>query len=435
MAAAENDYTNPLDFPRYVRSLRPSLPDSLPYYLDEELDKVSTSLRSLEEAVSNEAAARIEEERIIRVTDDEALAARIVNVTAEFNTSLTAANARITDEEIARATADEDLVSRIVTVEADFEAANSATNARITSEQLARATAEEALAAKIDTVQASFSDAITSTNARFSSEQAARANADSALASSVSSLTTTVNGHTASISTQQSSIDGMLLKYGVTLDSNGYVTGFQQNNNGSSGEFIVKADRFKIVMPGAGAITPFQVSSGLVKINGNLVVDGTITATQIADQAVNTGKMGAGSVTVPYTYDGSAWIYCPTETETTVLEMPSPITVGDATDGGAVIMFFAEIDSSSNKDTGLMLRLYTSINGGGYTFAGTTKGGIRTGGANSFFDMPVSLMHSVEAAQTVRVKVTAIPYIVDTASDTRPAYVREPKVAILGAMR
>lgn len=535
MAAVENGTTNPLDFPRYVRSLRPSLPDSLPYYLDEELDKVSVSLRSLEEAVSNDAAARISEERIARITADEAFAARIVNVTAEFNTSLTAANARITTEEIARATADEALASRIVTVEADFEAANSATNARVTSEQLARSTADEALAARIDTVQASYADVVTSTNARFSSEiyarstqdealasridtlqadfnnetnslsaaitteqtvranadsalanqintvsatansnsaaitaeqtarangdsalassittlntqvsnntaaitneQTARANGDSVLAGSISTLTTTVSGHTASISTQQSSVNGLLLKYGVTLDSNGYITGFRQNNNGNSGEFIVTADSFKVVMPGSAAITPFQVSAGLVQINGNLVVSGTITSTKIADDAVNTDKIGAGAVTVPYTYDGSSSVYCPEGSETTVLEMPAAVSVGDSKDGGAVIMFFGEIDSGTEKDMGLHLRLYVSVNGAAYTLAGTTKGGLRTSGANSYFDMPVSLMHSVTTAQTLRVKVTSIPYIVDTASGTRPGYIRSPKVAIMGAKR
>jgi hypothetical protein len=507
MVAETYSSTNPLDYPRYVRSLRPSLPESLPLFIDDELDKLSVSLKALEEAASNDAEARVEEERIARVAEDEALAARIVSVETEFTAGLSDTTARIETEEIVRATADEALASRISTVETDYVAADALTNARVTTEELARSTADEALASRIDTVSASLSAAevssrarvseevyarttqdealaarittvesdfatdISDANARITTEETTRASADIALASSITSLeatvesdytyvvgliiteqgvratqdgviassvtalTTTVNSNTASITTAQSSIDGLLLKYGVTLDSNGYISGFSQNNSGTSSDFLIRADEFKVIMPGESAITPFSVTGDGVQINGNLVVSGTITSGKIGTGAVETDKVAAGAITVPYTYDGSASTYCPTGSETTVLEMPSTTSIGDGTDGGAVIMFFGEIDSASEKDLGLELKIYTDVDSAGYVLGGSTKGGLRTSGGNSYFDMPVALMQSVSTGSTLKVKVTARPYIVDTASDTRPGYIRNPKVVVLGAKR
>ena len=360
--------TNPLDFPRYVRSLRPSLPESLPNFVEDELEKVSKSLQELEEATSNFANARVEEERIVRINADESLAARIVTVSTDFDAANSDTVARIASEEIARASADEAISSRVDTVEADFVAADTTTNARVTTEELARATSDEALAARIDTVVSEFqttaaditslattevytrstadsalstridtvsaayaaADAVitasvtTEATARASAdaslatsistltanyiaadstiaasvttEATARASADTALSSSVSTLSTTVGGHTATLSTHGSSIGGLEAKYGVTLDVNNYITGFSQNNSGTTGDFIVKADTFKVVMPGEVAITPFAVTAGGVEINGDLVVNGTIQTNQIGANAVTDPASVTGSV-------------------------------------------------------------------------------------------------------------------------------------------
>jgi hypothetical protein len=67
----------------------------------------------------------------------------------------------------------------------------------------------------------------------------------------------TPSGNRASIETMNTSVNGVLAKYGVTLDVNGYVTGFQQLNNGSTGSFQINADYFAIVKPGGGARTTY----------------------------------------------------------------------------------------------------------------------------------------------------------------------------------
>ena len=93
-------------------------------------------------------------------------------------------------------------------------------------------------------------------------------------ASSISSLTTTVNGNTTSISTNATSIDGIEGKYGVTIDSNDAITGFELNGGGGTSSFIINANDFKIYNS-AGNLNPFSVSSNKVQINGDLSVSGT----------------------------------------------------------------------------------------------------------------------------------------------------------------
>lgn len=156
--------------------------------------------------------------------------------------------------------------------------------AAIVTEQTARADADSAIAADVTTLSARVDTA----EAAIVTEQTARADGDSANATAISNLTTNVNGNTASIATVQSSVNGLQAKYGVTLNVNGHITGFAQNNNGQAGDFIVTADKFQIVAPGGGtAQAPFTVEAGSVKINGNLIVSGSISTGAIAAGAVS----------------------------------------------------------------------------------------------------------------------------------------------------
>ena len=123
-------------------------------------------------------------------------------------------------------------------------------------------------------------------------------------ASSISSLTTTVNGNTTSISTNASSINGIEGRYGVTIDNNGALTGFQLLSGASSSSFIINANDFKIYT-GGGNLTPFSVSGSTVLIDGQLNVSGTAlisgsstSGDYIACDFKNTGSSGLSSIRV-----------------------------------------------------------------------------------------------------------------------------------------
>ena len=150
----------------------------------------------------------------------------------------------------------------------------------INAELLVRASEDEALATSITALDTRVGD----NEGSISNELIVRANADSALADSVDTLTTSVDGHTTSIQTQATSINGIEGKYTVKIDNNGYVSGYgliSTNNNGSpTSEFIILAETFKIVTPGDSPTVPFAVGNvggaSVVGINAALIIDGSL---------------------------------------------------------------------------------------------------------------------------------------------------------------
>jgi hypothetical protein len=74
--------------------------------------------------------------------------------------------------------------------------------------------------------------------------------ADSSNSSSINTIqTVTIPNVQADADAAQADADTALAKYGVTLDVNGYISGFIQNNDGQSGNFVVLADKFAVVTP------------------------------------------------------------------------------------------------------------------------------------------------------------------------------------------
>lgn len=67
---------------------------------------------------------------------------------------------------------------------------------------------------------------------------------------------------------QDTAIPALLAKYGVKLNVNGYITGFEQLNDGTTGSFKIHADEFLIIDPaggaGQGGVEIFEVSGGYV---------------------------------------------------------------------------------------------------------------------------------------------------------------------------
>ncbi len=79
----------------------------------------------------------------------------------------------------------------------------------------------------------------------------------STLNSSMASLTSTVSTQGATITSQQTAITTLngnmstaFARVAMTLDVNGYITGWETNNNGQTGDFTIRSDRFRILPPG-----------------------------------------------------------------------------------------------------------------------------------------------------------------------------------------
>jgi len=132
-----------------------------------------------------------------------------------------------------------------------------------------------ALAQRIDTMLAEVEE----TRAAVVEEQTARAEADSAIAERISTVSTTVDGHSASLSTVAQSIDGMSVQFSVlgTID-------------GATGGFIMEG-----VKKLDGSVS-FEM-----KIRGDVLVDGSVMARslfvpELSAVTGNLGSMYAGNI-------------------------------------------------------------------------------------------------------------------------------------------
>ncbi|WP_044561460.1 host specificity factor TipJ family phage tail protein [Azospirillum sp. B4] len=336
-------------------------------------DSLASTTTTLTAAINGNAAA-IQTEQTARVNGDSANASSITTLASEVHnptTGLSAAFAAITSEATTRATADSanasatstlsaqvndsntglaktraDLLTE-QTARADGDSANassittlasevhnpttglSAAFAAITSEATTRATADSANASATSTLSAQVNNASTglpATYAGLQSEMTARATGDSANATAITNLTTTVNGNTASISTLQSSVNGLNAQYVLKLDVNGYVAGFGVANSGSTSTFVIRTDTFALVPPGSTvAQSPFFVTAaGQVVIHNGFIENldaATITTGTLGNGVIYAGTINASQInsssiggkvfwaTATGNNDGSAGIY------------------------------------------------------------------------------------------------------------------------------
>jgi hypothetical protein len=145
---------------------------------------------------------------------------------------------------------------------------------------------------------------------------------NSAAAVRISSLSSTVGGHTTSIQTTATSVNGLSGQYSVKIDSNGHVAGFGLSNttvnSTPSSAFIVRADNFAIVNPAStsnglgttspsAASVPFAVTSATtlngvavpagVYMKSAYIQNGSIVNAMIGNAAITDAKISTLSAT------------------------------------------------------------------------------------------------------------------------------------------
>lgn len=99
----------------------------------------------------------------------------------------------------------------------------------------------------------------------------------------LTSVETTSNNNTANITTLQSSVNGISVRYGVYATLNNVTGGYELAG-------VQRAD-------GTGPTFTFTINANTI-IEGNLLVNGTITNPKIANAAVDTAKIAPNSVTL-----------------------------------------------------------------------------------------------------------------------------------------
>ncbi len=125
-------------------------------------------------------------------------------------------------------------------------------------------------------------------------------------------LTTEVDGSTATVQETAESVNGIQGKYSVKIDINDRVVGFglisEANDGVSVGAFSVVADKFSIANPDAPVATkaPFVFEGGVLKLSGDIQVDGTSFL-----NSVYAGKLkldsGNGTPSAAYSTNAGTW--------------------------------------------------------------------------------------------------------------------------------
>jgi len=252
--------------------------------------------------------AAIEQEQTVRADEDAALASQIDTISANYQSAddlLEASfTSQIQSEQTARASADGALTTRIDNIESDYQAADFTLQSNISSEATARASADGGLSDRIDTVETNYQTADSTLNAAITSEASARVAGDGVNATNISTVTSQVNDLTTTVTEQTISINGVQAKWGVNVNNNGRVTGLELNSGlDNLTTFAILADHFVIVHPTANGTTIQAFIAGLVNgiasvgINGNLIVDDTITADKIVATTLSAITANLGTVT------------------------------------------------------------------------------------------------------------------------------------------
>lgn len=233
--------------------------------------EANASLITTVQANVDTVSAAVVTEATARATADSANASLITTLTADLGT----ANGNISNNYNISVAADNVLTQSINSLTSTV----GQNTADITTEATARASADSANAALITTLDA----AVATANGNISNNYTISVNADNALSQSINSVSASVGAVAASVTaeaTARANADGVLeAKYGVTLDANGYITGFSQNNDGTSGEFKITADKFLIVegaVAGETGATVFDITNGLVTMEAAFIKNLTV---------------------------------------------------------------------------------------------------------------------------------------------------------------
>jgi len=116
-----------------------------------------------------------------------------------------------------------------------------------------------------------------------------------AQASQISSLSTTVDGNTTTVTQVSESVDGIEGRYGVEIDNNGNITGYQLLSGVGGSAFNVRADQFAVFdSNNNGGDNPFTILTTSTTIDGVTYPAGTYVQNTLFAEAISVGTTSQG---------------------------------------------------------------------------------------------------------------------------------------------
>lgn len=120
-----------------------------------------------------------------------------------------------------------------------------------------------------------------------------------------------------------------------------------------------------------------------------------------------------------------------------VIESPW-INVGDATDGGAIIVFYATLDGTIAADAGQHIYMMLDRqDGNGYLIVAETVVGTRTSSGNTTSSIPMAMTYTANNVQNIRIKLVTGTRRVDLSPGTgsNPSNLKNVTLSVMGAKR
>lgn len=157
-------------------------------------------------------------------------------------------------------------------------------------------------------VRTDLVSAVGSATAEITTLQQTQVSDEAAFASYQTTVSAQFAGQDASITTNATAIatvNGKLAAtYAITADVNGYVSGLKLYDTGATSFITLRVDNFQIAWPGVGggaAVPVYQIANvnGTAKLSfrGDMVADGTITATKILAGTITSTQIAASTIT------------------------------------------------------------------------------------------------------------------------------------------
>jgi hypothetical protein len=208
------------------------------------------------------------------------IASAVSTLTAAYQAADSTLQANISTEATARADADSAEATTRAAADATLTTALGVTNANVTTNTSAIATNTGAISS-IQTEITAAREGETNLLAKINVVEAAIVSGDSALASSITSLTATVGGNTSNITTIQTALAGGSGSLALLA--------FQVNTGTNAAEFKLIS-----VSGGTWNGSAISLTADEITLNGNVIVNGTLTAGKIVSAA-----LGAASYHTP----------------------------------------------------------------------------------------------------------------------------------------
>jgi hypothetical protein len=220
-----------------------------------------------------------------------ALDSRVTNAEATITSSLTTFASDLSAETAARLALSTTVAGHTASIASEITARSTADSAEAAARLALAASIPGIADARIATALSTYSDptkasaqSVTDLTATVASN-AATAHQEllsyvgptGTVSSLITNLSTTVDGHSASISSQQSSINGLEAKWGVTIDNNGAISGISLNSGANQkSTFAILVDNF-VLQDATTKLTPFTYSNGKLKLTSDVDITGTTT--------------------------------------------------------------------------------------------------------------------------------------------------------------